>query len=224
MNYIIELKDIAKSYEESLIFSNVNCKVPEGLITALIGLNGMGKTTLIKIILGLVKPDAGNVFLNGNILNANRRAEIFYLPEKFMPNPLLKAREYIRFVLSFYNINFDENHYENLKQKFNLPEKYDNLKISEYSKGMTQKLGLIAMVMSKRKIWIIDEPTTGLDVLGRKELRQIMEDHKNNGGTVLFTSHIMPDIIELSDCFIAIKNHSVNFYSDKSNINQDVLV
>ncbi|OJV13926.1 MAG: hypothetical protein BGO27_08195 [Alphaproteobacteria bacterium 33-17] len=197
----------------------MNFAITSGQICALVGLNGIGKTTIIKSILGIIFPDSGSILIkNNDYKNYSSRDDIFYLPEKFAPNPNLTAREYINFVLSFYKVELNNDKLNKLIKDFNLPENFLTSRIGKYSKGMTQKLGLIAMVLSNRNLWILDEPTSGLDPMGRYELKKVLLNHAKNGGSILFSSHILSDVEEISDQVVILHNTKIMYDGTASDL------
>lgn len=199
-NTPIDIQNICKSYGRHVVLSDVTFSLKTGETFGLIGLNGVGKTTLIKVILQLTQADSGSITLFGEPAgNVQSRNHLSYLPEKFQPSKYLKGMEYLEFALSYYGQSLNREEAESLAAELDLaPEKLHN-KISSYSKGMGQKIGLIGAFLVNRPLLILDEPMSGLDPMARIKLKQKMMDYKKAGNTIFFSSHILSDIDEICD-------------------------
>jgi len=196
----LKISAISKSFGGSLVLDKISFSVRKNHIFGFIGLNGAGKTTLIKIILDLLDEDDGAVEIFGvtKILPESRR-KIFYLPEKFSPSPYLKGEEFLRFVLDFHKLKLDESRVYELCKNLDFPLEMLKQKVTKYSKGMVQKLGLIATFLSEADLVILDEPMSGLDPKARIKLKRELLAYKNRGKTVFFSSHILSDMDEICD-------------------------
>ena len=203
MNESIIIKDTTKQFKSNLILNKINLSVFENEILGIVGLNGVGKTTLIKIILGLISANSGEIIINSN--------KIFYLPEKFTPSPLLTGIEFIEFSNEFFKRTTLKNEVQNYFEKFYIDSKYITKRIKSYSKGMGQKIGLICAFMSNADILILDEPMSGLDPLARIALKKLIKEYKEKGKTILFSSHILSDVEELCDRVTFINNGEIAF-------------
>lgn len=200
MNHPLSINNIHKNFGGKIVLNGISFEVPANQIFGFVGLNGIGKTTLIKIILDLLRADQGSVDIFGqdNFLPAARR-NIAYLPEKFQPSSNLQGLEFLRFVSRFHLQNFDEKKVRQAANSLMLDYNVLNLRVSKYSKGMTQKLGLMATFLSKANLIILDEPMSGLDPTARINLKQQLLDYKQAGNTIFFSSHILSDIDEICD-------------------------
>lgn len=209
----LKIKKIHKHFDQKHTLNDINFTVENNEIFGFIGLNGAGKTTLIKIIIDLLDEDSGDVEIFGlNKILPKSREKICYLPEKFNPPQNLTGQEFIKFVLNFYKKTPNPKEIEQICQKIDLNPKFLPQKIRNYSKGMTQKLGLIATFLSKSPLIILDEPMSGLDPKARIKLKKIMLDFKKNGGTILFSSHILSDIDEICDKIAILNNAQIAFH------------
>ncbi len=209
---ILEISKISKSFEKGLVLDDINFKIIKNQIFGFIGLNGQGKTTLIKIILDLLDADCGNVLIMGkNSLSPTSRKNIFYLPEKFQPSIYLTGKEFLKFALGFYQKKYDKEKCQKLCQNLELDFRMLNSPIKKYSKGMTQKLGLIALFLSEAELVILDEPMSGLDPKARINLKNELLNYKKLGKTIFFSSHILSDMDEICD-EIAVLNNSKILY------------
>ncbi len=208
----LKVSHIIKSFNDKLVLNDVSFSVNQNEIFGFIGLNGMGKTTLIKIILDLLDLDEGEVEIHSlpRIL-PHCRADVFYLPEKFQPSMHLKGIEFLNFSMAFYNQKPDLEEVKSLCQSLDLPFEVLSQKVTKYSKGMTQKLGLIATFLSQANLIILDEPMSGLDPKARINLKRELLAYKKRGKTIFFSSHILSDMDEICDS-IAILNDAKIIY------------
>lgn len=182
------------------VVSEVSFEVKKGEIFGLIGLNGVGKTTLIKTILDLVKASEGNVEIFGvDSKDHNARKKLAYLPEKFVPSQLLKGNEFLDLSLGYYGKKLDMKKAEAGAEKLGLDPKVLTNKVGKYSKGMSQKLGLLGTFLTEAPLLILDEPMSGLDPRARVQLKDYLLDYRGKTRTVFFSSHILSDIDEICD-------------------------
>lgn len=196
----LSIENVSKSFGNHDVLKNVSFEVKQGEMFGLIGLNGVGKTTLIKIILGLLEQDSGNADIFGNkVQNSQTRKKLSYLPEKFHPSMFLKGKEFINLTLSYYKAAYNENDAKKKAKVLKLDPKFLDSKISNYSKGMVQKLGLLSALLTKSPLLILDEPMSGLDPSARIQLKETLTDYVKSGNSVFFSSHILSDIDQICD-------------------------
>lgn len=208
----LEIKNIYKSFAEKEILEDINLIINPNEIFGFIGLNGAGKTTLIKIIIDLLEADCGDINIFGESkINPKSRDKISYLPEKFQPSNHLTAIDFIKLNLGFNNIKFDPKKAEILAKNLDFDPKLLSKKISTFSKGMTQKIGLIASFLTENKLIILDEPMSGLDPKARITLKQQLLNYKKQGNSVFFSSHILSDIDEICDRIAILNDHKIIF-------------
>ncbi len=194
---MIEFNNIKKKFGELEVLKGIDFEVTLGKVTAVLGPNGSGKTTLIKSLLGMVFPDSGNIHLDGYRLNgkADYRNKIGYLPQiaRFPEN--LTARELLKMVSSVRSTGSNEM---DLLDRFGL-ESYLDKKLLHLSGGTRQKINIVMALMFDAEYLILDEPTTGLDPIALKMLKQVIEEQKADGKTILITSHILNFVEEVAD-------------------------
>lgn len=207
----LKISNISKSFNKAVL-TNINLEVNNNEIFGFIGLNGIGKTTLIKIILDLLEQDEGEVEIFGisRILPESRK-RLCYLPEKFQPSSHLKGEEFIKFVLNFYNKKFDEKRAKEICDNLDLKFEVLKQKVTKYSKGMTQKLGLLAVLLSEADLIILDEPMSGLDPKARIALKKELINYRNLGKTIFFSSHILSDMDEICDSIAVLNNAQITY-------------
>lgn len=208
----LEVVDLAANYGSKMVLENVSFSVERGQTYGLIGLNGVGKTTLIKIALGLKSAKAGEVKVFGkSSSDASVRYDISYLPERFDPPWFLKGGEFVQFAASLYGRKVALSSIEDACDKLALDPKVLKNKVQTYSKGMRQKLGLIATVLTGSQILILDEPMSGLDPLARSLVKNLLRSVKEQGRTVILSSHILADMDEICDFVTVIDSSKVQF-------------
>lgn len=196
----LEVVGISKTYGDKKVLDDVSLGLDSGELFGLIGLNGVGKTTLIKIMLDLASADKGDVFISGeSSRSVASRKHLSYLPEKFQPSRYLKGFEYLSLSLSYYGMSLDKSEAEEMALALDLDPKALSMKVGSYSKGMGQKLGLVGAFMIDQPFVILDEPMSGLDPRARIHLKDMMLKMKERGKTLFFSSHILSDIDEICD-------------------------
>ena len=209
---MIRLNNVCKTYAKSntMAVKNLSLEIKDGEIFGFLGPNGAGKSTTIKMITGILTPDSGTIEVNGTLMSENPslvKSQIGYVPDNHETYDTLKGIEYLNFIGAMYDVAEEQlkvliDEYATL---FGLTDSLGNM-ISSYSHGMKQKLSLIAALIHQPKVWILDEPMTGLDPQSAYTLKQLMRKHADNGNTVFFSSHVI-DVVEKVCDRIGIINH-----------------
>jgi ABC-2 type transport system ATP-binding protein len=209
---MIEIQNCTKRYGELVAVNNLSLKVDKSEIFGLLGPNGAGKSTTIKMMVGLLKPDAGLIKIGGYDITGdpvNAKKILAYIPEKGYIYEKLTAWEYLTFIGGLYNLDedvFSKNAEEYLKI-FGLYEWKDEI-TGNFSLGMKQRLVLTSSFMRNPEVLILDEPHNGLDPKGVRILKDILFRLKNEGMTILLSTHIIA-IAEQICSSIAIINKGV---------------
>jgi len=198
---MIYLKDIVKQYETSVAkkvtaVSNFSLEVNKGDVLGLLGPNGSGKTTIIKTILGLVRPTSGEVKLLGQEPSDYRsREKVGYLPENAYFYSHLTGRELLEFAGSLFNMPKEliDKRIEELLVLVSMKGR-DHIRMKGYSKGMLQRIGIAHALINNPDLILFDEPMSGLDPIGRYDVKNIILDLKKQGKTIFFCSHILSDV------------------------------
>lgn len=180
---------------------SVSFQVPAASICGLIGPNGAGKTTTIKIILGFMKPSSGEIKIFGESHERkSTHQQMGFLPEQAYYYDYLNPSEFLDFYGKLFGLSRSERK-ERIDYLLNLVGLHErrNSKLKTFSKGMLQRIGIAQALINDPKLVILDEPMSGLDPLGRKEVRDIILQLKERGKTVLFSTHILPDVENLCD-------------------------
>jgi ABC-2 type transport system ATP-binding protein len=198
---ILELEGISKSYRTHLswrkywILRDLGLSVTRGEVFGFIGTNGAGKTTTIKVALGLTLPDTGRVRLFGeDARDPELRRRVGFLPENPYFYDYLTGREFLDFHARMFGIPSAERHRRvaAMLERVGLGNRGDR-QLRHYSKGMLQRIGLAQALINDPELVILDEPMSGLDPIGRREVRDIILDLKARGRTVFFSTHILSD-------------------------------
>jgi ABC-2 type transport system ATP-binding protein len=196
----LQVEHICKAFQRKPVLNEVSLSLNRGEIFGLIGLNGIGKTTLIKIILNLLKSDRGTASIFGVASHDEQaRRALAYLPEKFQPSRYLKGHEYLELSLRFYQQPYDRAEGQRQAELLDLDPKALDRRVGSYSKGMGQKLGLLGALMSNTPLLLLDEPMSGLDPKARILLKRQLKAAREAGRTIFFSSHILADIDEICD-------------------------
>lgn len=210
---MIEVKDCTKKYGELIAVNNLSFTVNESEIFGFLGPNGAGKSTAIKMMVGLIRADSGNIEIGGYDMSRdpiNAKRVLSYVPEKGYIFEKLTAWEYLAFISGLYHLKediFRKNAEEYLKI-FGLSEWKDEL-ISSFSMGMKQRLLLTSAFMRNPKVIILDEPHNGLDPKGVKLLKDILFKLRNEGATIVLSTHIIAIAEQICDKIAIINKGAV---------------
>jgi ABC-2 type transport system ATP-binding protein len=196
-------KDIASQFlrKRTRILDSVSLKVNAKETYGLLGLNGAGKTTTLKLLLGLLRPTKGTVTVLGAAAGDRTvLGKIGFLPENPYFYSHLTGRECLDFVGSLFGLGPAERRerIDNLLQQVKMVEAAD-VPMRKYSKGMLQRIGIAQSLLNDPEVIFWDEPMSGLDIIGRRDVRQILHELKAKGRTIFFNSHLLPDVNEVCD-------------------------
>ncbi|NLV77534.1 MAG: ABC transporter ATP-binding protein [Tissierellia bacterium] len=202
---MLKLQNLSKTYSKGTVkaVDSVNLDIAPGEIFGFLGPYGAGKTTTIKMIVGLLKPDSGRVFINGINVWKNpieAKSQISYVPDSPEIYDKLKGIEYLNFIADMYEIPKDirQERMEKYLEIFNLKNAVGDI-IGSYSHGMKQKLVLISALLHEPNLFILDEPMVGLDPKSSFQLKEIMRERCDEGKTVFFSTHVLEVAEKLSD-------------------------
>lgn len=197
----ILIENISKSYKNNLVLDNISLKFESGRVYGLIGKNGAGKSTLMKIICGIIESDEGLCRIDEDVV-------IGAMIEEPAAYANLTAEQNLTIFANCFNRELDKNYIENLIVKVGL--KKDKRKFKEYSIGMKKRLGLAVAWLNSPNILILDEPTSGIDIDGINDTRQLLKEYMKVGGnTIIISSHDSRDIAALCDELIIIDDGKV---------------
>lgn len=200
MSNLLEVNQVSKNFGNFKALNNVSISVPQGSIFGLLGPNGAGKTTLIRIINQITMPDTGTVHLDGKLLNSLHIKDIGYLPEERGLYKTMKVGEQALYLAQLKGLTKTEAK-ERLKYWFDRLEISDwwNKKIQELSKGMAQKVQFVVTVLHQPKLLIFDEPFSGFDPINANLIKDEILRLREEGATVIFSTHRMESVEELCD-------------------------
>lgn len=212
-NIILEAKNVCISYEgKKNVIDDFSLSIRQGEAFGLIGLNGVGKTTFIKCAIGLRKQGSGTIEICGqDAALTQSHKNLAYLPERFDPPWFLTGYEFVKFTLDLYKKSFSKSVVDDLAERLVLDQNFLSQKAQNYSKGMRQKLGIIATLLSECPLTILDEPMSGLDPMARRNVKSLLLDHKKTGQGFLICSHILSDMHELCEDVAILYNGRLGF-------------
>lgn len=196
----LEANKVVKKYANHLALNRVDLQVPENSIYGLLGPNGAGKTTLIRVINQITGPDSGEILFNGRLLQSNDVHDIGYLPEERGLYKKMRVGEQALYLARLKGLSRHDA-LKKLKywfEKFEIQPWWDK-KVEELSKGMQQKVQFIVTVLHSPRLLIFDEPFSGFDPINANMLKQEILQLKENGATILFSTHNMGSVEELCD-------------------------
>jgi ABC-2 type transport system ATP-binding protein len=198
---MIELNAATKRYGSLVAVDNVSFSVKAGEYFALLGPNGAGKTTIVKMLLDFTQPASGSLSINSiSSTNAASRAAVGYLAENFHIPPYLSGWQYLQRCAELLNINRSDARVQCRRIVENIGmQGREHTKSGTYSKGMIQRFGIGAALIGNPKLMILDEPVSGLDPIGIREIRQLLESLKNQGMTIFLNSHLLSEVEKICD-------------------------
>lgn len=207
---LLEIKHLHKKYGNKEVLKDINLTIPRGKIIGLLGKNGTGKTTLIKLINDLLTPTKGTILVEGKEIGVETKKIISYLPERTYLDKGLKVNEAIKYFKDFYD-NFDDVKAIDLLKDLNIPL---DLKISKMSKGMQEKLQLVLVLSRNASLYILDEPLGGVDPATRDYILDTILNNFNEGASVIISTHLISDIERVLDEVIFIDDGQIILTED----------
>jgi ABC-2 type transport system ATP-binding protein len=213
MDPAVSIKQLSHAFGRQEVLKSISLNLDQGRYFAIAGVNGAGKSTLIKLMLDLIRPLAtAEIRLFGKSNQAPEcRAQVAYLPESFTLKKPVSGWQYLQFVASIYRVNIDWETISELALQFDFPANRLRSRVSEYSKGMTQKLGLISCFMLDRKLLILDEPLSGLDPKARYHFKEYLKNVRSDDRTLFYSTHMLSDAEEICDQFGILHDGEIRF-------------
>lgn len=217
---MIKIRELSFSYPKNKIFDSMNLNLEQGKIYGLLGKNGSGKTTLFKLIAGILFPNSGEIEISG--IKTNSRSfqiynEIFFYPEEvFVPD--MKIKDFLKIFSPLYERFNKEKFYELLK----IMELDENYEISKLSLGMLKKFYLIFSLSTESLVYLLDEPTIGLDIPSKAQFRKVVLDSLSEDKIFIISSHQVKDFNKLLDEVIIIDKGKIIFKKEMDKINESL--
>ena len=204
---LLSAENVVKKYGDYTALDNANISVPKSSIYGLLGPNGAGKTTLMRIINQITAPDSGKIIFEGKTLNKKHIKEIGYLPEERGLYKKMKVGEQALYLAQLKGMSYNEA-IQKLRIWFERLEisSWWNKKVEELSKGMAQKIQFVVTVIHQPKLLIFDEPFSGFDPINASIIRDEIINLRNNGTTIIFSTHRMESVEEICDHIALINN------------------
>jgi ABC-2 type transport system ATP-binding protein len=217
----IECKKLNKSFGSKIVLDDIDLLVEEGEFFALVGMNGSGKSTMIKVILDLVSINSGRVeIFSQSHRGVNSRNNVAYFPDRFNPPPHLTGRDFINYMLELHGSKKSNDDINKILDALELGRKAIQESVSQLSKGMTQKLGLASCLLSDKSLLILDEPMSGLDPKARVLLKKQLSLLKEQGKTLFFSSHVLTDVEEIADRMAVLHETKILYTGTTENFKQ----
>ncbi|MBR2891866.1 MAG: ABC transporter ATP-binding protein [Bacilli bacterium] len=207
--YLVEYKNVCKKFDDKEVLKNISFNVEKGKIIGLLGKNGMGKTTIIKLMNGLLVPTSGEILINGKEVGVESKKTISFLPERTYLDKSWTVKQVLNFFLDFYeDFNIETAH----KLLIDL-ELTEEDRLSKMSKGMLEKLQLILVMSREVDLYVLDEPLGGVDPATRDYILDTILTNFKEGASIIISTHLISDIERILDDVIFI-DHGELILSD----------
>ena len=217
MSEILECNNLRKSFGSNHAVSGIDLKIERGRIVGLLGPNGSGKTTIIKLANGLLSPTEGDILINGMKPGVETKKIVSYLPEKTYLNNWMKVYQIIEFFADFYEDFKPEKAYDMLKRLSIDPKE----RLKNLSKGNKEKVQLILVMSREAQLYLLDEPIGGVDPAARDYILETIISNYSENATVIISTHLISDIEKILDDVIFIKDGQIALTSSVDNIRDE---
>ena len=208
----IHIEKLCKSFAGNQVLEEIDLTVSSGEFKGLIGVNGAGKTTLIKCLLDFCSVTSGKIKIFGTPHTKKQaREKLVFLPERFVPPYYLTGKDFLVYMAELHGVEYNSKKVADLSRILDLDISALSKPVRDFSKGMSQKLGLTACLMSEKDLMVLDEPMSGLDPKARAYLKQHLIELKQAGKTVFFSTHLLADIEVLCDRIAILHEGRIRF-------------
>lgn len=218
-NKAIEIINLHKSYGDKEVLKGISLSVDKGEIFGLLGKNGAGKSTLIDCMIGLKRFNDGQILIDNFDIKTKPlevKNNFGYVPSEPLTYEIMSGKEYLEFIASCYQMSQEafESNFNFLKNKFELADEDLLRPIKEYSHGMKQKICLMASLIHNPSLWVLDEPTVGLDIIVYETLIKMMKSYVQNKNTIFVTSHNIDLVAGICDRVAIINDGKIDLLID----------
>ncbi|MEG2538163.1 MAG: ABC transporter ATP-binding protein [Clostridium sp.] len=217
MDNIIEFKGVSKKYGAKVALNNIDINIPKGKIVGLLGPNGSGKTTMIKLINGLLTPSDGEILIDGKSPSIETKQIVSYLPERTYLNEWMRVRDILKFFKDFYS-DFDMDRALSMLKDLDIDE---SQKLKAMSKGTKEKVQLILVMARNAKLYILDEPIGGVDPAARSYIIKTIMQNFNEDSTLLIATHLINEIESICDEVIFLAYGDIKLQGNAESIREE---
>lgn len=207
---VLEVKNVSKSFDEHKVVNNVSFEIKKGEIVGLLGKNGSGKTTIIKMINDLLTIDNGEILIDGEKIGVLSKTKVSYLPERTYLDRSKTVKQIFDYFEDFYQ-NFNREKAEKLLEELGLDI---NQKLSKMSKGMKEKVQLVLVMSRKANLYVLDEPLGGVDPSTRDYILKTILSNFEDDSSLLITTHLIADVEKILDRVLFIDNGEIILEGD----------
>lgn len=205
MEYVLQMTDISKNYGAKKALKDVSLTIEPGKIVGLLGTNGSGKSTMMKITAGLIQPDAGEVKVAGIPVGLETRKSVSFMPDSPLTEPWMKVKDSISFYRDFYP-DFDES---KAKEMLGFMRLNPEDRIPTLSKGMNERLQLTLALSRQASVYLLDEPIAGVDPVARGKILDAIVEFYSEDSSLIISTHLVKDIERIFDEVIFIKDGEI---------------
>lgn len=216
MEFLIDCKDLQKSYGKKQVIRNMDLQLEKGKIIGLLGPNGSGKTTLIKILAGILCRDKGEVTIDGKQIGVQSKEIVSYLPERTYLSPSMRVIEAILFFEDFY-ADFRKDKAVEMLEKLGI-DLHDRIK--QLSKGTREKLQLVLVMSRDAKVYLLDEPMGGVDPAARDYILKTILTNYSPDSSIIISTHLISDVEKVLDDVVFIKNGEIVLHQSVDTIRE----
>lgn len=211
---LLQFNNVSKSYGAKQALHDVSFSLPKGKIVGLLGPNGSGKTTIMKLINGLIQPTSGTVLINNEPPGVASKQAISYLPDRTYLNNWMKVKDTFDMFSDFY-LDFDRQRAEEMLKNLNIDA---SASLKSLSKGTLEKVQLILVMARKAQLYLLDEPIAGVDPAARDYILQTILNNYGEESTILLSTHLITDVESIFEEVIFVKNGAIDLVGDVDEI------
>ena len=217
MENLLEVRNVKKSYGQKNILDGVEFTLEKGKVLGILGPNGSGKTTLLNLIQSFLKPTEGEIYIDGKMAGVETKGKVSMLQDKNIFSWWMKVKDGIEFYKEFFG-DFDEEKASHLLDRFKIDR---NQRIKSLSKGTYEKFAIILALSRKAKLFILDEPLSGIDPLDREEVTDIIINNLNEESSMIVTTHLVAELERIFDEVAFIKERRIFLKEDSEILREE---